>query len=249
MLTLYHFPTSTCSQKVRLALAEKELSWRSQIVEITQNEQLSDWYLKLNPNGVVPTLAHDDHLIRDSSVINEYLEDVFPDRPLRPADPVQCARVREWRQFVDEIATAAVRYPSVNAMMKKGPTVLTDTDERRRKDADARRSVRRHLHRKIGPRGFSDEEVDVALEQLRMTVLRMDESLISSPWLAGEQFTLADVSMTPSIVRMEDLGLDRLWADLPRIADWYERAKSRRSFGIAFFPGARHDYKSMGLVA
>jgi glutathione S-transferase len=76
---------------------------------------LSDWYLAFNPNGVVPALVHDGRTILNSSVIRENLEDVFPNRPLRPRDPVEVAHIRAWRQFIDEVPTVAIRYPSFNA--------------------------------------------------------------------------------------------------------------------------------------
>ena len=81
MLELYHSPISTCSQKVRLVLAEKELPWTPREIHFTAREHLSEAYLQLNPNGVVPTLVHDGDPIVNSSVINEYLDDVFPLSP------------------------------------------------------------------------------------------------------------------------------------------------------------------------
>jgi glutathione S-transferase len=75
-LVLYHSPVSTCSQKVRMALAEKELPWTDHVIIFSRGDHLTEEYLALNPNGVVPTLLHDDVPITDSSVINEYLEDV-----------------------------------------------------------------------------------------------------------------------------------------------------------------------------
>ena len=71
MLQLYHYDTSTCSQKVRLVLAEKRLPFESRIVNLRRNENLAPDYLALNPNGVVPTLIHDGQVICDSSVICE----------------------------------------------------------------------------------------------------------------------------------------------------------------------------------
>ena len=54
-LTLYNWPTSTCSQKVRIVLAEKSLPFEDRRLDSGRNENLADWYLKLNENGVVPT--------------------------------------------------------------------------------------------------------------------------------------------------------------------------------------------------
>ncbi len=76
-LELYNAPHSTCSQKVRLTLAEKTLDFVEHHVSLWDNEHLTDWYLKLNPNGVVPTLVHGGQPVIDSSVINEYLDEVF----------------------------------------------------------------------------------------------------------------------------------------------------------------------------
>jgi len=115
LIELYNSPVSTCSQKVRMALWEKEISWQDRLIVFQKNDHLSDWYLAINLNGVVPALVHDGKTIINSSVINEYLEDVFPDRPLRPRDPVEVAHMRAWRQFIDEVPTVAIRYPSFDA--------------------------------------------------------------------------------------------------------------------------------------
>ena len=87
MLELYHSGLTTCSKQVRHCLREKGLKYESRYVELWRYENLSPDYLKLNPNGVVPTLVHDGTPIINSFCINEYIEDAFPEPPLRPADP------------------------------------------------------------------------------------------------------------------------------------------------------------------
>ena len=91
MLELYHANHSTCSQKVRLCLAEKGLDFEGHLINLATKEQLDPEYLKLNPNGVVPSLVHDGVVIMDSSVICEYLDEVFPEnslaRPIPPSAP------------------------------------------------------------------------------------------------------------------------------------------------------------------
>ena len=59
------------------------------------------------------------------------------------------------------------------------------------------------------------------------------------PWLIGEQFTLADISVMPTIVRMEDLGLAKMWSDLPRVTDWYKRLQARPTFATTYYEGTR----------
>ena len=110
-LTLYNFPQSTCSQKVRLALWEKGLDFEDRIVNHREREHLRPAYLALNPNGVVPTLVHDDNVIIDSSVICEYLDEVFPETSLSMPDPVGRAHMRKWLRYLEEVPTPAIRVP------------------------------------------------------------------------------------------------------------------------------------------
>src|SRR5246127_3141737 len=105
MLELYSAPQSTCSQKVRLTLAEKNLNFVEHRVKLFQNDQLKPEYLKLNPNGVVPTLIDDGTPIIDSSVIMEYLDEVYPATFLSPADNKDRARMRAWLRFFEEVPT------------------------------------------------------------------------------------------------------------------------------------------------
>src|SRR5690348_6749552 len=127
-LVLFDHPISTCSQKVRLALAEKGLMFRERVVELSKAEHLEDWYLKLNPHGVVPTLQHGDQIITDSSVICEYLDEVFADPKLSPDDPVGRARMRKWMRYFEEIPTVAIRAPSFNAMFAKQLKSLPESE-------------------------------------------------------------------------------------------------------------------------
>src|SRR3954462_1268343 len=98
MLELYHNDTSTCAQKVRTTLAEKGLEWKSHHLDLRKGDQQTPEYLKLNPRGVVPTLVDRGRAVRESNVIMEYLDDEFPDVPLRPKDSFAKAQMRLWLQ-------------------------------------------------------------------------------------------------------------------------------------------------------
>ena len=77
-LHLLHFSMSSCSQKVRILLREKELEWTSHPIDLTKGEQKTDWYLGINPKGVVPVLVHDGEVHVESNDILEYLDHAFP---------------------------------------------------------------------------------------------------------------------------------------------------------------------------
>jgi glutathione S-transferase len=235
-LELYNSPVSTCSQKVRMVLAEKCIEWTDRTIVFERGDHLSDWYLEINPNGVVPTLIHDGHIVTDSSVINEYLEDVFPECPLRPTKHFEVAHMRAWRQYIDEVPTEAIRYPSFNAHFLRLTSTMSD---REFDDYTARLPLRKHFYRRMGRTGFPKSEIDAALDRLRQTVERMDNALHNTKWLAHGMFTLADISVMPTIVRMEDLGLSHIWADLPRMSAWYTRLGQRPAFATTYSSRSR----------
>jgi glutathione S-transferase len=80
MLELYHNTNSVCAQKVRIALREKGQAATEHLLTL-QGDQNHPSYLKLNPNGVVPTLVHDGKVVLESSLILYYLDEAFPDPP------------------------------------------------------------------------------------------------------------------------------------------------------------------------
>jgi glutathione S-transferase len=102
MLTLYHNDMSSCAQKVRLCLAEKGLKWENKHLDLRAGEHQQDWYVKLNLRAVVPTLVDGDVVVPESNVINEYLDERFPDLPLKPADAFGRAKMRLWTKQLDE---------------------------------------------------------------------------------------------------------------------------------------------------
>ena len=118
MLELYHFNNSVCSQKVRMALAEKGLEWTEHEVDLFKLEQYDPKYLAHNPKGVVPTLVHDGTPLIESTLICEYIDDVFPDPPLKPSKPADVTAMRVWAKMVDDglhVARALPRRPANNA--------------------------------------------------------------------------------------------------------------------------------------
>ncbi|MDB5875448.1 MAG: Glutathione S-transferase [Ramlibacter sp.] len=236
MLELYHSPISTCSQKVRLILAEKKIEWKSHAVKLATGEHLTEAYRKLNPNGVVPTLVHDGDPIVDSSVINEYLDDVFPDHPVRPGEPKALARMRAWRQYIDEVATPAIRVPSFNAFFVPIWQSMSDDEFFAYTE---KLPLRKHFYRKMGRDGFGEADMDEALDKLGQTLDRMEDALAEGPWLMGQRYTIADASITPTIVRMEDAGLAGMWTNHPGVAAWYLRIQDRPNFSVAYMPGSR----------
>jgi glutathione S-transferase len=190
-------------------------------------------YLRLNPNGVVPTLVHDGVPIIESSVIAQYLDDMFPERSLSPRDPQTLAAMRAWLAFVDQVPTPAVRYPSFQygGLIRKFQAMSPEEFDA----SIARRPLKSRFYRRMGQAGFPQEDIDDALDDMRKTVSRMESMLAAGgPWLMGEQYTLADICVAPLIDRIENLGYSGLWQDLPRVTDWLHRIKARPAYLSTF---------------
>jgi len=236
-LELYHNPVSTCSQKVRLVLAEKNLPYESKVIVWGNNEHLTEEYLKINPNGVVPSLVHDDDPVIDSSVICEYLDEVFPGVSLTPTDPVARARMRAWMRYFEEVPTAAIRVPSFNMLFKKQLSAMPSEAFNNMTD---KLPLRKQFYKEMGQAGFSEQKFDASLERLSGCIDRVTEALTDGgPWIIGEQYTIADIVLLPSIVRMIDLKLDHLWAGNSVFETWIQNSLDRQAFDVAFMPGSR----------
>ena len=232
MIELYHAGLTACSKKVRLCLREKGLDYVSHYVELGRFQQHDPDYLKLNPNGLVPTLVHDGVPIVESGVINEYLDDVFPEIPLRPADPVARARMRVMNKLADEaLGPNMVVTFSGPSSIGKAAREMGDRDI----DIDAALEriplmERRNVIDKIARRGgFTEEDFAAAREKAGFIVRRAEAALEQGPYLAGESYSLADINMIPFIDRYRERVVPDLVTDAhaPRLCDWYGRIMAR----------------------
>lgn len=238
-LTLYTFPQSTCSQKVRLTLWEKGIEFEDHRVDHMNREHLTEWYLALNPNGVVPTLVHDDAVIIDSSVIMEYLDEIYPDTPLTPTDPVRRAHMRKWLRYFEEVPTPSIRVPSFNQYLSSRYAKLSQDEFQRMADNHPiRKQFYQHMRKEAG---FDERETADAVDRLQQSIDRMEKGLGASggPWLMGDMLTLADFCVTPTIDRMRDLGLAHMWDDRPLVAAWFARIQDRPAFAETYYPRTR----------
>lgn len=237
-LKLYHADYSTCSQKVRMTLHEKDLAFESVAMSFAKEEQISEAYLEINPNGVVPTLAHGEEIIIDSSCIVEYLDEVFPDHRLAPDSAVGRAKMRAWMRYMEEVPTVAIRTPSFDQIFL--PTLRVIKSEKAFEESRQKRTIRKEFYGKMNAgKGFTEEALKDSLNQLRDTVLRMERALEDSQWVLGDDFSLVDITLAPLIDRADNLGLQFLWSDLPSVTEWLSRIHSRPSFIKTMYKGSR----------
>lgn len=252
MLILYTHPMSPCAQKVRILLVEKGVTAEMRHVDLPGKENLQPWYLALNPLGVVPTLVEDDRAVIESSIICEYLEDRFPDPPLRPADPWWRARMRFWMKHIDNKvhpSCGALQWPLV---MRPGFMQKPEA-ERERLLEQIPEKPRRERQKRLVKLGLDAPDVADAVGVYASTIADMNTALADSPWLAGEDFSLADIAMAPYFQTLSQFGWSELYSVHPPVADWYARVVARPSYqaGVAAdFPAAKlAELKALGEPA
>ena len=237
-LELYHLHHSTCSQKVRICLAEKGVKWVGHHVDLTHGENLEADFLAINPNGVVPAFVHDGTPIIESTVMCEYVDEVWTDgASLTPEDPKKRAEMRAWLRYIDEVPSMAVRVPTFQNLLIDRFKAMSEDEYAEFRDSN---TLRRDFFMRLNRTGFSDEEYENSLLQLRAAIERMEAALAQDgPWIIGVQFTIADICMAPLFQRMEDLGMSNMWDDAHHVADWFDAVKARPSYDVAFYPGSR----------
>jgi glutathione S-transferase len=238
MLELYHHGSSVCAAKVRFALEEKGLAWDGHYLDILKGDQFSDAYRALNPKAVVPTLVHDGRVVVESTVIAEYLDDVFPEQPLRPADAYGRAAMRLWTKAVDEDVHPACAEVTFVSCHRHIIGRLPPADLQKFLASTPPQSVTPTWHARkkaLVEGGFAVPGVADKFRLYDRYLQKMEDALAQAPWLAGERFSLADVGMAPYVNRLDMLGMSEMWTrDRPRVTDWFERLRARATFKVAF---------------
>lgn len=200
MRTLYHIWLQPFSRKVRVLLAEKGLDFNLEIEKVWERRTE---FLALNPAGDVPVLVEPDGTtLSNSSVICEYLEEMYPDNSLLGDNPAQRAEVRRlvgWfdvkfnREVTDNLFGEKMMKRVLHLGEPHGPSV---------------RAGHANIHYHLDYIGFLTER---------------------RRWLAGDDFSLADIAAASHLSSIDYIG-DVPWDEHHPARDWYARVKSRPSF-------------------
>lgn len=234
-LDLYHNGVSVCSQKVRLALAEKGQAFTSHLLDLRAGDQQKPEYLQLNPNAVVPTIVHDGNVIIESNVIAEYIAEVFPGTTLNGADALTRTRMRVWTKQLDEgihqltsVISFAIgfRHQLLAKPRAEALAVLNKIPD----------PSRRERQIDVFEKGVESSHFAPAIRRFDKMLTDMERDLSQRTWLAGKDYTLADVAFTPYVTRLEHLHMAWMWDKRPKVAAWYDTVRARpayeQSFGV-----------------
>jgi glutathione S-transferase len=230
-LVLYQFGNSVCAQKVRITLLEKGLRWETRNVDLFRGEQYDPAYLRINPKGLVPALVHQGQPVVESTLICEYLDEVYPEPALRPADPFERMRMRLWSKMVDEALHEGVTEISFSAMFRERMQQMSEAQrqQRFRNVGDPRR---RDRFMSTYALGVDSPYVMWAVAAYEKAFEQAEQALAGSgPWLLGTRCSLADINLMPYAARLHYLGLLEIWlAARPLTRAWWQRVQTRDTF-------------------
>lgn len=228
-LHLYHFNISNCSQRVRIALEEKQLAWTSHVINLPKNENLDKSFASINPAIVVPVLIHDGRTYTESNDIIAYIDNNFPGAALSPMGEDDRAYVE-----LSLLRSSGIQRPlkllSHEFLFKiprrMSPAAL-DRFERNCPDKALVQFVR-DLN---SPNSFGEARIREAATNFAHAFADLEQRLNNRQWLTGESFGLADISWLVNVHRLMLLNFPM--TAYPQLTQWYLRARARPSFDAA----------------
>jgi len=206
MLKLHNFDRSPFGWKTRVVLAEKKVPYA---VVVPENKSQDPAFGRLNPFRLTPVLELDEkRVLYESSVINEFLEEAYPEPPMLPKDPYDRARVRMIEDTTDQYFLPAIRDLRETQFDYQPPLLV-------RKE------------------GIDPKAVEKASARVHEHLARLEGELSGRTWFGGEIFSLADAALVPAL--MGSLPLLGLLPDsrYPNLEAWRKRVEGRPSFAAS----------------
>ena len=242
-LKLYHNDMSSCSQKVRLVLSEKNLSWYSHHMNLREGETRSKEYIsKFNENGVVPTLIDGDQIIIESTVIMEYLDDAFTENSLKPKQAHNIAVMRLWNKKIDEKFHSLIAVISSSIAFRYQFLEKYSYDEIKKLISMIPDKKRREVSEDTIFNGLKSKFLPNAFNEYIKLFNSLDKHLSQNEWLAGDNYSLADASYTPYLTRFENLNLSFLYEEKKSLANWFSKIKKKNNFSKAILNWNNQEY-------
>ena len=249
MLELYYFENSICSERALMTLAEKSVTdWVPHHVHLFEHQQFDPEYLKLNPKAQVPTLVHDGEIIRESSLIADYLDDLYPKPPLKPAKLSEVAQMREWIKESDEAGFEGVASLSFVIVFRAKLMAMSETDRYAYWEGQ---TVLERTQRQQSCvfEGLSSPYALRAIATWERVFSKINVTMSDGrPWIIGDQFTLADLNLAPFVARLDGLKLVEPWlTKLPDAQRWWQAIKDRPSYTEARVGPSADEMEIMGI--
>jgi glutathione S-transferase len=234
-LHVFHMPLSSCSQKLRIFLALKGLEWESHEIDLMHNENLSEWFLGINPRGLVPVLVDNGDVHIESNDIITYLEKKYPEPKLIPAgmeNQVDSLLKHENDLHLD-LRALSFRFvfnpPEEPKSAEELARYATAGSGTVNGEKDDRKDIEIGFWKTFTAQGITDAVARSAAEKFRAEFDALDDRLADHPYLLGDELTVLDIAwfIYANRIALAHYPLARLH---PRLNEWYEHLQARPEF-------------------
>jgi len=223
---LWHVGLSTCSQRVRVTLAEMDLDFESHVINLSKGEHATEEYQQIHPKGVVPALIHDGTLVIESVDIIAYLDRTLGNNKFQPEGLEE--DIAQLLAHADK-AQAALKVCTFEFLFSGGPQMSEEMFDKFQQSHNSDYLVRFHRDYRAG---FERNRIHEAVNSVHRDFQTLEDRLGDGRiWMTGESFTIADIAWMPNFHRMDLLRwpIDRY----PKLSAWFERASARDSYKTA----------------
>jgi glutathione S-transferase len=189
---LFHWRPVSHSAKVLICLHEAGVDYKSHFVDLLGFDQFSEEFLALNPMGQVPVLRVGDVALAESSLINEYIAEAWPDAGLAPADALGWYECLAWSKYIDynlssSVATLGCRKELVPMLAERNADDVAHA-------IDAIPVEERKAGwREAAANGYSDDVIANSERKIRLVIGRVEARLVDAEWMVGDAYSIADI--------------------------------------------------------
>jgi glutathione S-transferase len=194
-------------------------------------EHHSPEYLRINPNGLVPTLLADGRPLHESGTICEYLDELAPDPPLRPADPYERALMRNWVRHIDGLIGNLIVFNWAHHLQKVASS--WSDEELSARLARIPSAERQEAWLRVARKPYTEAERAAARGKLIALIDAMESAVAERGWLVGGGYTLADIAAVPFVKRIEEEIAPEAVAARPHVQRWWSAVQARPAYALA----------------
>ena len=231
---LLHFYGSACSQKLRIFLSLKKIKWKSHQINLQKQEQFDDWFLGINPRGLVPTLVYNGNVYIESNDIMFFIESINTNINLIPNKYIKeieenlayedslhhDLRILTFRFIVPHFLGKKNLKKLNNKKNNKG-TIKGEIDIKKDKEVDFWMN-----HHKFG---ITDEQVNESFKKFSEAVTKIELKLTKNSYILNNEITVLDIAWFININRIVKAGFD-LKNKYPNTNKWYKKLKCNKNF-------------------
>ena len=230
---LIHFSGSSCSQKLRIYLNYKGIKWQSHSVNIAIGQNYSNWFLGINPRGLLPVLVDDGRVIIESNDIIQYLENKFPQPTLiseNQQSSMSVALQNEDDLHID-IRNVAYKYmfgglgAKKPENLKRFESYKTDADEitlkHKQEEVDFYKNFKKN--------GITDEAIKKSLTNFEKYYKIFDQQLQNQKFLLGDHLSALDIAWFIYTYRLS-ISEFPFKQKYPNVYKWYNLLYARNEF-------------------